>query len=409
MATDPKDPTLDEDEDDDALAVALRKNMEGYDAGDPDQSKGGLDDPAQTAEAPRETSEYDEDRRKNGAAPPKKAGAEEEATPDPKDGVKTDAAKPEAAKPEDTATPDKAAQTPPTAEQPAAAADPAIPSAEEMTAALAAMPENVRTHVESQLTNYRNFMAPLLAQKDQLKAMGTTPEGAVEWFISVNDFATRKPDEYIEWVLDKTLAGNTEGQKKAVERLAAKIGMSLVPAAAAEEDDPFISESEKEAKRELAALKAAQAGTPAPIGPDSPVEQNMRIIQSVRTELNPQYLPVRPHFDKVAPLMVPMIQQHVAEGKPIDRKTVAEFYDAALLAHPETRAEAVAKISAAQAAQIVRDSNKDTAAATAKARKASTSIIDSSEPGLGSQTPRRQSGGETLEQALARNFAGFTG
>jgi hypothetical protein len=65
--------------------------------------------------------------------------------------------------------------------------------------------------------------------------------------------------------------------------------------------------------------------------------ENARIVNDFASQMNEQGQPLRPHFDKVQGLMVPLIQQIKAQNpSELPQNVLAKAYDMACRAHPET-------------------------------------------------------------------------
>lgn len=306
---------------------------------------------------------------------------------------------------------DKARQ----AEAPKEADDKGVTAAsdDEFSKAVEALSPAVRKRIEEQQSAYAEIMAPLKGKDAELERLGVTPRGAMEFFVNINDYANRDPGGYIAWVLGHT-ASDPDKMEAVLKKAAEAHGYTIAKGKAeADDDDPFASDSEKALAKEVRELKAQLAGQSrqAPhFGPDSPAEQQRRTVMSVIAEEDGAGNPLRPHFDTLQPMITNLIKQKVAEsGRPMTREDLIEAYETAELAHPKTREAAKARLlggastSAAQGDAAVREQVKTTAAASAKAKAASTKIIDGPGQSAGRQ-PADADADLPLDQFIAKQL-----
>lgn len=395
------DDTVFADENEDDLTSILRTEMEKItdkDGDDDDDDDGGFNAPLEEEE--RDIVEEEEgvkrarearEERDKPSKPEAKPDAEGESKPKEDDD-------PKPAKPEDAASgggkgdtndgenPDEDKPEDDTQNQ----ADDKPVSDEDYNAAISGLPAAVQKRINDQQKEYAEIMAPFAGREEQLAKMGTTPKDAVKWLANVNDYAQRSPSDYMAWFVGSMAGDNAEQAEKVLGDAAEKLGFKISKVEAPkddDDDDPFLSESEKKLRQENKELREKlQGSAPQPeLGPDSPAEQGRRMVMDVIGEINDAGKPVRPHFEKLQPMITEIVKaKRQQTGQPMTREDLVSAYDQALLAHPDTREEATKQLLAAQADPNV-PKRDDNAEATAKAKAASNKIIDGSSQSAGHQ------------------------
>jgi|GEM_PF-6148687 len=292
-------------------------------------------------------------------------------------------------------------------------------SDDDYNAAIASLPQAARDRLDAERAEFNEIMAPIHAQKDLLEQRGVEPKDAVKWLTNVNDYANRDPQGYAAWFISQSTGGDAAKAEAILKGAAEKLGYEVKKVEApsgdvGEEDDPFMSDRERELSQKLREAEAKLQGQqPDPmqnLGPDSPQEQNRRIVQDVITETGADGQLVRPHFEKLQPMMLAIVRQDVASGKPMTKESLAAAYEQAELAHPDTRQAATERLLAsqkndAQPATDVGKQDKDNAAALEKAKNASNKIIDG--PGQGAGSPPAATDPDVgLEEFLRQQMSG---
>jgi len=388
---------LPDDEDD--LTAALRANLSKMDDDDAEEDNGGFDAPLDESKIESRDTVSEEDgvkrvqeaRDKATSAAGKKAKDEE----DEDDPLKQDGEKPKAKAPAAAAEPkadDKGAETPDPNQTPEVREKQLADDAA-YEAAIGGLSEDVRNRIQAEREEYQGVMAPFKGREDQLKALGVDKKDAVAWFVNVNDYAQRDPAGYAAWAISQTSNGDAQKVEEVLKNAAEKLGYSIQKSSGPDDDDddPFMSDRERELLEENRRLKGAQAPVQ-DYGPDSQQEVGRRAVMEVITEADESGQPVRPHFDKLQPMILNIVKQEVAAtGRPMTADSLRKAYEQAELAHPETRDAATERLLEARkfAAQgnpdVAKRNNKD-AAATARAKAASSKIIDGPGQGASRQT-----------------------
>lgn len=290
----------------------------------------------------------------------------------------------------------------------------ALASDDDYNSAIGGLSEGVRNRIQSEREEYLSVMAPFKGREEQLKTLGVEPKGAVEWFVNVNDYAQRDPAGYAAWAINQTSGGDATKVEAFLKGAAEKLGYTISKAEAAsddDDDDPFMSDRERELLEENRRLKGAQQAQAPDYGPDSQAEVARRSVMDVIAEQGPDGNPLRPHFETLQPLIVQIVKDQVQRtGKPMDAASLAKAYEQAELAHPETREAATERLIesrkfAAQGNVNVTEQNDKRAAATARAKAASSKIIDG--PGQGaSRQPAKEDANMGLEDFLRSQLKG---
>lgn len=289
-------------------------------------------------------------------------------------------------------------------------AQPAVTD-DEYTAAIGGLPAAVQERIKAQKADYDAVMAPFKGRERQFEAMGIQPKDAVEWFVNVNDYAQRDPAGYMAWVVGQASGGDSAKTEEVLQAAAAKLGYRVERDTGSDEDDEdeFMSDRERELLEENRRLKAAQQPQPQ-FGPDSPAEQSRRDVMAVISEVDAQGNPLRPHFETLQPMILEIVKRQVQEtGRAMTQDDLRSAYEQAELAHPTTRDVALQRLidqrSAAQAGFNVPQRGQQDAASLARAKNASTKIIDGPGQGAGPQ-PAAEDASLDLEAFLRKQFLG---
>lgn len=275
---------------------------------------------------------------------------------------------------------------------------------EEYSAAIGALPEPVRQKIAAVEQEYNELMAPFKGREAELE--GSTPKDAVAYFVKLNDYAKRDPAGYLSWVVQQG-AGDDKAKTKAVlEAAAANLGYKIEEADADDDDiDPFETEKERELRLENERLKGGKTQTKT-FGPDSPEEVSRQTVMSVINEVDSTGNLVRPHFQKLENMVLAIVKEDAAAGKAMTKESLADAYERAELAHPDTRDEAaeklLAKKSAAQGHSNVEQKGQNNAAIE-RSKTASNKIIDGPGQGAGRQ-PAKDTSDLSLEEFLNQEF-----
>lgn len=285
---------------------------------------------------------------------------------------------------------------------------PAAISDDDYAAQIEALPPALKSRVAADVGALKEFTGLFRGRETMLN--GASPRDATKWLIDVYDYAGRDPGAYAAWVLKEASGGDAAKIENALKKAAEAHGFRIEKAgadAADDDDDPFMSESERALREENKALKAAaaqaaKAREAAQYGPDSPQEKNRRVVADVISEVGPDGNPVRPHFDKLMSFITQIVQENAAAGRAMDRESLIEAYEAAELAHPATAAEARARLLAAQAPASVRKDGQQDAAALAKAKAASSKIIDGPSQSAGRRPAEQYDASMSIEDYLRK-------
>lgn len=398
---------------DDELSSTLRQEFDKLEGDDlKEEDDGGFDAPLEEGDIKSRDAVSEEDGIKRVQEAKDKASAPEKAKPKAEEEAKPAAKSPEGEKKK---TPDPAAKEAEVEDKSKTPAEPA--SDDDFNAAISGLPEGVKTRIEAERAEYAEIMAPFKGQEERLAAIGQTPKTAVDFFVRTNDYAQRDPAGYMAWFVSQGVGGGDAAKaetilKDAATKLGYKIEKDAGPSASEEEDDPFMSDSERAARKELAETKARlaaveQGGQPE-FGPDSAAERSRRTVQEVITEVDSEGQPLRPHFEKLQPTILAIVKEEVARTQqPMTSDQLRKAYEQAELAHPDTREAAlqriIAKKSAAQPGPDVQKQQED-AARVAKAKQASTQIIDG--PGQGASPQPAKNADIGLEAFLRQQMAG---
>jgi hypothetical protein len=394
----------------DDLSATLREEMGKLSGGEGDEDdNGGFDAPLdESAIEPRSTVEEEEGVKRVQDARDKATTTAGKAAADPKPEDKADPLKDKTPDPKPQADPKADPKPEDKPEAKDAPKDAPSVSDEDYAAAIGGMPEGVRSRIEAERADYQAVMAPFKGREKELETLGIQPKDAVAYFVNVNDYAQRDPAGYVAWVVGQTSGGDTAKAEEFLKGAAAKLGYKVEKdTGTAEDDDPFMSDRERELIEENRRLKAA--GTTQPeYGPDTPQEQSRRAVMDVIAESGADGQPLRPHFEKLQPTILAIVKAEVAaSGKPMDADSLRRAYEQAELAHPDTREAATQRLIAAQsAAQPAADVAKpnQNAASVAKAKAASTKIIGG--PGQGAGPQPAEDADLGLEAFLRKQMAG---
>lgn len=276
--------------------------------------------------------------------------------------------------------------------------------------AIEALPEGVRARLDADKQAMNDILAPFKGKEAELERMGSTPKDAISRFVQLNDYAQRDPAGYMAWVVNETTGGDADKGKAILEKAAATMGYKIEKAdEPGADDDPFMSDKERELTEENRRLRGANTQT-AEFGPDSAQERARQDVINVISEVGADNQPVRPHFEKLQPLIMNIIKDEVARtGVPMNSDNLKNAYEQAELAHPDTREAATARLiavkSAAQGNEDVRKQLEKDAASTARAKEASNKIIDVSGPGAEHQ-PVSEDAGLGIEDFLRKQMSG---
>jgi hypothetical protein len=319
-------------------------------------------------------------------------------------------------------------------------------SDEDYTKAIADLPAGLKSRIEQDRADLDQVLAPLKGMEDEMKALGTTPKGAMEFFVNANNYANKDPGAYVAWALGQSTGGdperitqelskaaatygfelfssNAENIGEGLKKLAEKHGYDLTKKDDDDDDDPFMSDEQrriKELEAENKRLKSGGEKDTDPAGgtntPPTPgnapfmqpsADEQRSMIMSVMTETDADQKLVRPHFEKLLPAITGIINQYARSGRAMTKETLQEAYEAAELASPEFRQSAIdrmtAQKSAADSDADVRKEVKQNAEASAKAEAASSKIIDV--PGQSAQHQPADSAADlSIEAFLRKQF-----
>lgn len=262
-------------------------------------------------------------------------------------------------------------------------ADIAVASDDDYKSAIGGLSPSVQKRIAQERQAYDDVMAPFKGREAQLEALGIDTKGAVKWFVDTNDYAQRDPGGYLAWVVNQASHGDTAKVEKVLQDAASKLGYKVEKdtgdASGDDDDDPFMSDRERELLEENRQLKAGQSQPVQDYGPDSQAEKGRRAVQEVISEVGEDGMPMRPNFELLQPTILAIVKAEVqASGVPMTAESLREAYNQAELAHPQTRADATQRLLAAQPQPDVAQQAEKNAAALAKAKTASKKIIDGS-------------------------------
>lgn len=251
----------------------------------------------------------------------------------------------------------------------------------------------------AELEAWDKFFEP---HAEALKLHGTTAREQVARLAHLNDFAQKKPDEYLAWFLD-TVGG---ADKTAILEKAAKhLGVSVTIGQS--DDDEFVDPEVKALRDEVAALRRQNG--PA-YGPDAAPNRTQDELTRLINETGPDGKPVRPYYDFLAPQIADRVAalRNERGGAPATVADVAAIYTElegrmrTMLGVQPLPSAQPATTSAAQGQPPVADKTQNNADALEKAKRASKSI-----DGAGQGTPRRpaQSGSGSLRDDMSAILA----
>lgn len=207
-------------------------------------------------------------------------------------------------------------------------------------------------------------------REEELRMHGVSADQAMSRLLYLNAFAQAKPDEYLAWVatqVDADKAADLFG------KAAAHLGLKVVPADGAEEDE-FESEEMKALREENARLKRASAPG---FGPDTPERAGQRsameTLHDFTTATDDTGQLRHPHFEALKPVITQMATKHRTEtGKFVTAEDLERFYATAV-----ERMQSAFGSSAAQAPASVAEQKQTPAAAKpAEKPKPASKMID---------------------------------
>lgn len=384
----------DSDFDDDGMADALRKVLEAPDG----DAEGGFDQPFEDADAPDldvvspdkgQSMVEDAQLKRERAAADEKKGKAAASDDDADDGAAKDA---------EDAPADKADKAEP-------AADPTDLSAASVADLVKDVPEAQRAELTRRLGEMEKVNALFAGRDEELRMHGLSgPSEVISRLLHLNAYAQQKPDEYIAWV-----ARETRGDKahEILGAAAEKLGYKVVPAEDSDDDDPFLSDRERELAAEVKRLKAAQQQAP-DFGPMAPAQlaqqQALQVITALRTELDPATgAAKRPYWGNVEHLIARRASAHRQSVQaPPTAADLARFYDESVAELMQTFG--AGGNSAAQPSQGVAQPNATTAANTSTDRsRAASKMIDGA--GQGASRPPALSESASIEQVIRHAIA----
>jgi hypothetical protein len=284
------------------------------------------------------------------------------------------------------------------------------------------MPKRNQGEVTRRLAEAEKLFAPFKGREEEIKHHGTTPAEIMGRFLQINEMALKTPDEYLGWYAqqvgslgDEAVAKMDAGLKKIAEARGYKLEKADAKATD-DDDDPFMSDSERQMRDEMKALREENerlkggaglgpASQPQPGGTDLRTQAE-QILVDMETEQNPDGTLKRPEFKQLQPLWIAAVQTFAQkEQREPTREDLARLYDDVLRVQRETFGGAPAKSAADAGAGAV---SKDTDAAdrASKARNAS-KLVD----GSGQSATRQLAPPEDapLEDVVKANYARIFG
>ena len=384
------------DEDDD-LAEIIRKAMdETEDTGDDTVFSGPLDVPENTTVFIEKGLELVEEATfKRGLERRKDAAVETQAREAPVEG--DDPAPSEGDEP---AKPDEAIKIEP------------APAADEIDTLLAGLEDGRRSAIKDRITASDSVMSIFKGHEATLQAHGTTPDQVMRRLVSINDYANKKPDEYLAWAANQI---DPENAETILISAAAKLGLKLVR----EDQDPFEDEETKAMRDENRRLKSRDrklefgpGDVTAPVGLTA--EQSVEAITAFVNAKNADGTPAHPHWERLRGDVAERASAHKAStGKFITTQDIERFYReaesdarAAFGGQPSAPAAQPAATPAAQAQAPVASIAPTKAAASDSVNraKAASKSIDGTGQGAGRRPAL--SADASLEDVI-RHAAGY--
>lgn len=402
--TDDLDDQIDEgmgDFEEDGTAAIIRKIV-GDDADEEDD--GGFDQPADEDEASLDVVSAAEGQKRVEKAQTKREqdeAAERKGLKRKGEAAESDDAQAEA-KPKDGEA--DASQDAAASKKPEAAEAPDLTKAP-VADLIKDVPEATRAELSRRFTEFEKINTLFAGREEEMKAHGLDgPADVISRLLHLNAYAQKNPAEYIAWV-----ARETGGDKahEALEKAAASMGYKLVQDSGADDDDdPFMTDRERQQAAELKRLRAEQASPPQNTGPMAPEQiaqqQALQVINSLKVELDPATgAQKRPYWANVEHLIAQRATAHRAQTQAAPtREDLARFYD-----------ESVAQLqgmfgggnnSAAQTPAPAPQRDQQTAEATARAKAASKTI-----DGTGQGASRRPALSEdaSIEEVIRHSLA----
>lgn len=391
----------DENRDEDETADVIRRALQeqGIDTPDEDDD-GGLDQPE--IEASDDDDRVSQEQGSKIASDARLKGDKGKDKAEPKD---KEADEDETA---ETKTDDKAK----TADDDADKGEPEDLTAAPVEDLLKDVPETQRAELTRRLSDADAAMAPFRTEymQGEMERFGANPAQVASRLADLAQFATQKPDEYIAWAATE-MAASPDKVMDVFNAAAGHLGYKVVKADGEGEgdeisgdDDLFEDPQVKALREENKRLKEAQAQQQGPsFGPDVPERQQAQQAQAALNQFVNERDPAtgqpkRPLFKTLEPQIVEKAKAHRAQtGQAVTVEDLSRIYD-------DTVSEMQQQFGvtpAAQAENPVAQGTDKRAAATQRAKRASSNIDGTGQ----SATRQPASGSDDLDSVIKAAIA----
>lgn len=236
--------------------------------------------------------------------------------------------------------------------------------------------------------------------KDSLGKWADSPVEALGAVLEINRYAQENPTDYMGWFATQVAqAGgkdmgtmDVEGRAEIFVKAAAQLGVDLIvkPPENTPNEDPFEDEETKALRQQLAEAQRllAQNQVKMPAGPDLQRVGAQQQLHSLISSVDDTGAPKYPHFEKVEGHIRQILHERVTTnpGVAIGFDKFDEIYRQALLRHPETMNEEIARIAAARAANDAAEQNQP---GSASPKPTTGKLVD---PSGGGAVPRPRAG-----------------
>lgn len=281
------------------------------------------------------------------------------------------------------------------------------------------MPKRNRGEVTRRLGEAEKLLAPFRGREDELQQHGTTPSEVIGRFLQINEVAMKSPDEYLGWYAQQVGNMGEEAAAKmdaGLKKIAEARGFRIEKADPADDDDPFMSDSEREMRDEMRRLREenqrlkgggqSPSGAPSALPGDDGRLQAQQILTEMATETNPDGTLKRPEFEQVSPLWAQSVHTFARNnGRPPTREEMSALYDQVAQAYRNT-AGGGAGNSAADGGSAAVSRNQDAAKRAAKAQNAS-KLVDGAGQGASRQPALPEDA--PLEDVIKANYGRIFG
>ena len=198
-------------------------------------------------------------------------------------------------------------------------------AADEIDTLLDGLEDDRRSAIKDRIAASDAMMSVFKGHEAALQAHGTTPDQVIRRLVSINEYANKKPDEYLAWAANQIDPENAEA---ILISAASKLGLKLVR----EDEDPFEDEETKAMRDENRRLKSRDrklefgpGDVTAPVGLTA--EQSVEAITAFVNAKNADGTPAHPHWERLRGDVAERASAHKAStGKFITAQDLERFY-----------------------------------------------------------------------------------